>query len=194
MYNNHSVKGYYQSRIPAHAEKVFQGIFFDVYQWPQQVFDGSTTTFEMAKKLDGVSVLAIKDDKIIMLEEEQPRRKPFWATPGGHMERSDNSPLEAAQRELCEETGMTFKTWKLVAIEYIGNTKLEWNAFRFVATDLISQAEARPEAGERIIVHELSYEDARNHSLENPFASQSVFARTHSLDDVLKLPDISPEL
>lgn len=186
------MKDYYQSRIPADAERVFQGIFFDIYHWQQELFNGKFTTFEMAKKLDAVSVLAIKHDKIIMLHEEQPRRKPFWATPGGHMERYDSSPLVAAQRELLEETGMTFKTWRLVAIEYIGNTKLEWNAFRFVATDFVSQVEARPEAGERIVVHELDYETARNHSIENPFASQSVFARTHSLEDILRLPDITP--
>src|SRR5215467_9321922 len=32
--------------IPEHAERVFQGKIFDVYQWPQKLYDGSTATFE----------------------------------------------------------------------------------------------------------------------------------------------------
>ncbi|KKP89624.1 MAG: NUDIX hydrolase [Candidatus Moranbacteria bacterium GW2011_GWC2_37_73] len=27
--------------IPEHAKKVFSGTFFDVYQWEQEMFDGS---------------------------------------------------------------------------------------------------------------------------------------------------------
>ena len=32
--------------VPDGATRVFQGEIFGVYQWPQQLFDGSTDTFE----------------------------------------------------------------------------------------------------------------------------------------------------
>ncbi|HEX4662419.1 MAG TPA: NUDIX domain-containing protein, partial [Candidatus Saccharimonadales bacterium] len=161
-------KEYYQTRIPPTAQRVFSGIIFDIYQWQQKVFDGSFATFEMAKKLDGVSVVAIKNGKIVMLHEEQPLRDPYWATPGGHMERTDRSPFEAIARELLEETGMTFKSVKLVIVEFIGNTKLEWYAYRFVASDFVSQVAPRPEAGERIVIHEMTFDEACKVSLHNP--------------------------
>jgi 8-oxo-dGTP pyrophosphatase MutT (NUDIX family) len=181
------MSAYYQTRIPKGATKVFNGIMFDVHQWQQELFDGSTTTFEMAKKRDGVSVVAIKDDKIIILHEEQPTRPPFWSTPGGHLDSHDESPFDAAERELLEETGMKFGTLKLVAVEFAGNSKLEWYAYRFVATDFISQQEPRPEAGERIVVHEMSYDEVKQMSTNNPFASQWVFQHTDSIEDILGL-------
>ncbi len=33
--------------IPDHATCVFRGMLFDVYQWQQEMFDGSIETFEM---------------------------------------------------------------------------------------------------------------------------------------------------
>lgn len=38
--------------IPPNAQRVFSGKIFDVYQWPQPLFDGSIATFEVAKRLD----------------------------------------------------------------------------------------------------------------------------------------------
>jgi hypothetical protein len=50
--------------IPKQAQRVFKGQIFDVYQWPQKLFDGSTQTFEMLKRPDTLTVLAIKNDKL----------------------------------------------------------------------------------------------------------------------------------
>ena len=36
--------------IPPEAKCVFRGKIFDVYQWPQRLYDGSTATFEMLRR------------------------------------------------------------------------------------------------------------------------------------------------
>ena len=46
-------------RIPAHAECVFSGIRSDVYQWNQEMYDGSFQVFEMLRFLDGSFAVAI---------------------------------------------------------------------------------------------------------------------------------------
>ena len=58
--------------IPRHAKRVFKGEIFEVYQWPQEMFDGSIKTFEMVRRPDTVATIAVIEDKIIVLEEEQP--------------------------------------------------------------------------------------------------------------------------
>ena len=39
-------------KIPNHARLVFKGILHHIYQWEQEMFDGSVQTFEAIKKND----------------------------------------------------------------------------------------------------------------------------------------------
>ena len=45
--------------IPDHATCVFHGALFDVYQWQQEMFDGTYETFEMLRRPDTIAVIAI---------------------------------------------------------------------------------------------------------------------------------------
>src|SRR5258708_1840735 len=111
------------SKIPEHARKVFTGIMYDVYQWDQEMFDGTTRVFEALAREDAVSVIPIIDDKLVMIKEEQPGREMYNAFPAGGMKPGE-TPIEAAKRELYEETGMTFKDMTLVAVDDIGGQRL----------------------------------------------------------------------
>lgn len=94
--------------IPSHAKKVFSGVIHDVYQWEQQMYDGSTATFEKIKRTDTIAVIPITiDGKIIVCEEQQPGYKnSFYTFPGGRLD-ADEDPMACAKRELMEETGYT---------------------------------------------------------------------------------------
>jgi len=60
------------------------GILFDVYQWDQELFDGSTTTFEAVRRIPSVQILATTPEReLILLREEQPYVGAFVAVPGG---------------------------------------------------------------------------------------------------------------
>src|SRR5487761_1525106 len=90
--------------IPDNATQVFEGQSLDVYQWLQKMCDGSTKTFEMLKRPDTVQIVAIKDGKIVMVDDEQPNRAACVHFPGGILDKDDVSWLAAAKRELVEET------------------------------------------------------------------------------------------
>ena len=93
------------SRIPSHARCVFSGVLFDVFQWEQELFDGSTATFEAVRRLPSVQILATTpDDRVILLREEQPFVGRFVAVPGGRIDRG-HTPEETVLRELREELG-----------------------------------------------------------------------------------------
>ena len=137
--------------IPERAERVFKGIIFDTYHWQQELYDGSSTTFEMLKRPDTVEVFAVKDGKLVIQEQEQPGLGFFYDFPCGRHDIESETELEAGKRELLEETGMRFKNWKLVHV-YQPEVKIEWFVYTFVATDFVDQIEQKLDAGEKIKV------------------------------------------
>ncbi len=143
--------------IPPHARKVFQGEIFSVYQWEQELFDGTSATFEMVQRPDTVQVIPIIDNKIIICDEEQPGQMRHASFLGGRVE-IDEDTLAAAKRELLEETWMTAKTWKHLA-SYTPHTKIDWTIHYFVAHDCEKIQDPQLEAGERISLRAISFEE-----------------------------------
>lgn len=176
--------------IPPQAKQVFSGQIFDVYQWPQKLFDGTEATFEMLRRPDTVEILAIKDGKLVMIHEQQPHRGYRLTFPGGRVDAADESWLAAAQRELLEETGMSFASWKLVLVTQ-PQPKIEWFGVTFVAWDYVSQLSSRPDAGEQITIEPLSL--AAVQAAVGDAANSLVYAReilhkVRSLEELCALP------
>lgn len=170
--------------IPDHAEKVFEGILYDVYQWPQEMFDGSTETFEMLKRPDSVVVMAIHEGRIVVIDEEQPggivRRS---SLPKGRVDARDETVLAAAQREMLEETGMEFNDWRLLQITQPEH-KIEWFVYYFVAQNKIAQHEVAHDAGEKITVNLVEFTDLKksNSRLDKDLRALN---ETHSLEEFM---------
>ncbi len=101
------------TEFPSNAKKVFEGVIFDAYQWPQELFDGSVKTFEAVTRPSIVAMIAVVNDKILVVEEEQPGYPPYFAIPAGFSEKYDQDELASAKRELMEETGLTSDEWEL---------------------------------------------------------------------------------
>ena len=143
---------------PPHAKKVFEGEIFDVYQWEQEMFDGSKAIFERLKRSDGAFVIPVMQEGTIMLtEQEQPGLKKFFTLPGGRID-SGEDPLSAAKRELKEEAGLVSDDWDFwFATQPIG--KIDWAVFYFVARGCKQKSDPSPDAGERITPKPMSWED-----------------------------------
>lgn len=143
---------------PAEAREVFKGHFFSVYQWQQQLFDGSTATFERIRRPDSAGVVAITPEhKIIVSYQEQPVYKPFWGLLGGVVDPGE-TPEQAAARELKEEGGyiaQSLKKW----FSFRPSGRIEWAIHTYVAHGITKVTEANPEAGEKITTHEMTFEE-----------------------------------
>lgn len=136
-------------KIPSQAKRAFQGKIFDVYQWEQKMYDGSTHTFERIKRPDTVLIIPVTDDgKIIICNQEQPDREPFLGMIGGQINRGEQ-PLEAGKRELLEETGYTSDDWVLYE-QTQPFTKMEWEIYTYIAKNCQKTAEQNLDPGEKI--------------------------------------------
>ena len=147
-----------KNKLPQNAKRVFKGEIFEVWQWPQKMYDGSVETFEVLKRPDTTQVIAAVGDKIALLIQKQPdRSEAFMSLPGGRRE-TEERPLSSAKRELLEETGYVSRDWKLWnSVDPVG--KMVWTVYTYIARDCIFWQPPEPDAGEKITVKLISYDE-----------------------------------
>lgn len=149
-------RSYRKPLLPANATRVFEGAMFDLYQWEQELYDGTTATFEKGSRPDTAVVFPITEDgHILIIEDSQPHRGMVLTTVSGRIE-SNETPEQAARRELLEETGYEASQWEsfytITPVE-----KLDWVNYVFVAKGCKKVAEPTLDAGEKIVVRSVSF-------------------------------------
>ncbi len=175
--------------VPANATMVFKGVMYDIYHWQQQMFDGSMATYEMLKRPDTVKVIAVKDDKLVVLEQEQSHEPPHYDLPGGQHDNATEDELQAMQRELLEETGLSFNTWRLINI-YQPNTKIEQFVYMYIATDFAREQPQKLDAGEKITVRYLPFDQAKQAlTSEKARYNPREIEKVSSLQELLATPE-----
>lgn len=144
--------------IPSRAEKVFQGVIFNVYQWEQKLFDGTTATFEKLKRPDTVVVFPVlADGRILLTEQEQPGKEPFIGATGGRVDPGEDI-LAAAKRELLEESGYEAKEFRLWDAQQ-PITKIDWAVYTFIAKGLKKVDDLHLDGGERITLKPVTFDE-----------------------------------
>ncbi len=159
-------------KIPPQAKKVFTGVIFDVYQWEQTLYDGSTATFEMLKRPDTVQVIAVADDKIVISKESQPMKENFMTILGGRIEAGEE-PIAAAQRELLEESGLVSTDWELWKT-HEPSGKIDWTVYTYIARGCTKVQEPELDPGEKITLQTLVWEDFLTIATDKNFSAKDL--------------------
>lgn len=144
--------------VPLNAREVFRGLRFSVLQWEQELFDGTTATFENLKRIsDSVIVLAQTNEGYVLTKESQPGRDPFIGVPAGVINPGED-PLTAAKRELLEETGFASNHWQLWYADQ-AHASIDWAEYYFVAKNCQKISEQKLDPGEQIELELLPFEE-----------------------------------
>lgn len=180
--------------VPARAECVFKGMIFDVYQWPQKLFDGSEHRFEMLKRPDTVNIIAVVDGKVLVIDDEQPHLGSRKSFPGGRVDDpEDTDVLAAAKREITEETGYSFKSWRLVKVMQ-PYRKVEWFVYVWLAWDVAAKQDPALDPGEKISVKQLDFAELKDLVMNDTDylgESRDLLGGLNNLDDLLALPEFT---
>src|SRR3989338_266531 len=145
--------------IPPQAKQVFKGQIFDVYQWEQEMYDGTKEIFEKLRRSYTVEIIVTTPEgKIMVQRQHQPdSEKAFLSLVGGRIEEGEE-PLEAAQREMLEETGFISQHWKHLET-YDGSNKVDWKNFIYTARNCYKTSEQHLDPGERIEVLFVTFDE-----------------------------------
>ncbi len=143
--------------IPEHARRVFKGEILEVYTWDQELFDGSHSTFERIKKVDGVVIIATTDkNKILVVRNEQPTHKTFVGLIGGMVNHGER-PVDAAKRELLEEAGYSSDDWELLKIYHPESNMMVYSTYLLVARNCLKVGGQNLDPGEKIKVFKVTF-------------------------------------
>ena len=164
--------------IPDNAKKVFSGVLFDVYQWEQELFDGTKTLFEKLKRPDTVVVFPVLDDgKIILTEQEQPGKEPFIGATGGRIDNGEDI-LEAAKRELLEESGYEASEFILWDAQH-PTSKIDWVVYTFIAKGLKKVADMNLDAGEKINLKLVNVDEFIEIAINKNFVEKEIIPKLY---------------
>ncbi len=135
------------------SEEKFRCGLFSVSEEVAEDSDGFQIRRAIVHHPGSAVVLAVDDKKRVLLVHQfrLPAGKKLWELPAGKIDEGE-TPLQAAKRELTEETGFSATTWKLLSSHWASPGFLAEKMNIYLATGLKAGI-ATPMEDERIETH-----------------------------------------
>ena len=129
------------------SKLIYDGRVVHLYEDEVALPDGKPARREYVKHIGAVCVLALTDDNEVVLERQfrYPFHRDLIEIPAGKLDSADEDPMEAALRELREETGYVPKNIRHIGDFYGSPAILDENIRMFLATDLTREGQSLDE-------------------------------------------------
>ncbi len=145
------------------SRKYFSGRVVNVYQDTVVLPNGNTATRDVVRHPGGVCVLAITPEKKIVLVRQYryPLGQLTLEIPAGKLDSTDIDPMQAALRELAEETPYTAQTLEWLYSFYPTPGFCDEKLHMYIARDIYLNSELTPDDDEFLDVEYYSVEEVQ---------------------------------
>lgn len=142
------------------SKKIYEGKILTLNVDNVRLSSGRESVRELIIHNGGVTIVAqVEPNKVVLIKQYRYAiGKVFWELPAGTLKRNEE-PLQAAKRELKEETGYIANNWGSLGIVYPLPGYSSEVLYFFKATDLIDD-EAEPDPDENIEVKVMDLKEA----------------------------------
>jgi 8-oxo-dGTP pyrophosphatase MutT (NUDIX family) len=149
------------------AREVYRNPWISVTEYQVIRPDGRPGIYGVVDPGDNAAVVALDAEARVTLVGEfvYPLQIDTWMIPSGFVERGED-PLEAARRELAEETGLEADEWTTLGAYYLSCGVCDQTSFTYLARGL-RLVPARPEGTERLTLRHMPLAEARAMCLRN---------------------------
>jgi len=142
------------------SQPIFQGKVISLQVDTVELPDGATATREIVKHPGAAAVLALLDDKMLVVEQyRKPLEKFQVEIPAGKLDPGEE-PIVAAARELEEETGYRAGKLRPLNAFYTSPGFADEKLYVFIAEDLV-KGQSRPDEDEFLNVEAITFEQAQ---------------------------------
>ncbi|SDW32571.1 NUDIX domain-containing protein [Paenibacillus sp. CF384] len=147
------------------TEPIFDGKIISLQVDTIELPDGKTATREIVRHPGAAAVLALIDDKMLVVEQyRKPMEKFQIEIPAGKLDAGED-PMAAAARELEEETGYRAGKLRPLSAFYTSPGFADEKLYVYLAEDLV-KGESAPDEDEFLAVEAITFEQAQQYMKE----------------------------
>ncbi|MDF2671252.1 MAG: ADP-ribose pyrophosphatase [Paenibacillus sp.] len=142
------------------SEPIFKGKIISLQVDTVELPNGKTATREIIKHPGAVAVIALHEDRMIVVEQfRKPLERSLVEIPAGKLDEGE-APIDAARRELEEETGFSAGSLRPVCSFYTSPGFADEILHLFLAEQL-TPGELRPDEDEFLDIQSITQEEAK---------------------------------
>lgn len=138
------------------SQEIFDGKILHVFKDTIELPDGKPSFRELIRHVGAVAVIPVTDEGKVIIERQY--RYPFdeiiTEIPAGKLDSAEEDHLEAAKRELVEETGITADEWIDLGVYYPTSAYSDEKIYMYLAKGL-HRGEQKLDEGEFLDVEEI---------------------------------------
>lgn len=141
-------------------ELLYDGKVVHLERWTVELPDGRPAIREVIQHVGAVAVVACDGDGMVSMVRQSriALGRVMMEIPAGKLDNKGENRLEAAQRELLEETGITAANWRHLCDVITSPGFCDEKISLYLATDL-SRGSARPDEDEFLDAFSLPYSE-----------------------------------
>lgn len=148
--------------------EIYDGVILHVVRDSVTLPNGNTSGREMVLHNGAVAIVALTDKNELIMERQfrYPFDQVIWEIPAGKIDKGETDPLNAAKRELAEETGIIAGKMTFIGDFYPSPAILSERIYLYLATDL-SYGEVDLDEDEFLVVEHVPIEKVVDMIMDN---------------------------